>query len=152
MNKVVKFGGSSLADAGQFKKVGAIIHDDSSRRYVIPSAPGKRFPSDIKVTDMLYQCYAKAVADIDFSELLTAIKDRYQEIIDELQLDLSLDKEFEIISENFKNKIGKCYAASRGEYLNGIVMASYLDFEFIDAADVILFDENENCMGKGVGR
>lgn len=148
MNKVVKFGGSSLADAGQFKKVGAIIHDDSSRRYVIPSAPGKRFPSDIKVTDMLYQCYAKAVADIDFSELLTAIKDRYQEIIDELQLDLSLDKEFEIIRENFKNKIGKCYAASRGEYLNGIVMASYLGFEFIDAAEVILFDENGNCMAE----
>ena len=82
MKKVVKFGGSSLASADQFKKVGAIIHDDENRRYVVPSAPGKRFSSDTKVTDMLYACYASAVKGEDFSGQLSDIKSRYQEIID----------------------------------------------------------------------
>ena len=84
MKKVVKFGGSSLANAEQFKKVGAIITEDESRRYVVPSAPGKRFSSDIKVTDMLYSCYESAVNGNDFSEQLSQIKERYQEIIDGL--------------------------------------------------------------------
>ena len=85
MKKVVKFGGSSLASAEQFKKVGNIIHADSSRRYVVPSAPGKRFSADIKVTDMLYDCYGAAEREEDFTEKLAAIKARYQEIIDERQ-------------------------------------------------------------------
>lgn len=142
MKKVVKFGGSSLASAEQFKKVGAIIRAEKSRRYVIPSAPGKRFPDDTKVTDMLYKCYATAVKEKKFEELLSDIKDRYNEIIEGLGLDLSLDYEFEIIRQNFAKKIGRDYAASRGEYLNGIIMAKYLGFEFIDAAEVIFFDED----------
>ena len=142
MKKVVKFGGSSLADANQFKKVGAIIREDDARRYVVPSAPGKRFPSDTKVTDMLYDCYDRASNDEDFIRQLNDIKARYQEIIDDLDIDLSLEEEFEIIEENFKNKIGRAYAASRGEYLNGLIMSAYLGYEFIDAKDVILFDEN----------
>ena len=101
MKKVVKFGGSSLASADQFKKVGAIIHADENRRYVVPSAPGKRFSSDIKVTDMLYACYDAAVKGEDFSEQLENIKARYQEIIDGLNLDCSLDEDFEIIRGNF---------------------------------------------------
>lgn len=141
MKKVVKFGGSSLADAAQFKKVGKIIRDDESRRYVIPSAPGKRYTDDVKVTDMLYQCYGAAVREKKFTELLKNIEARYQEIIDELELTLSLEKEFEIIRQDFGKKVGREYAASRGEYLNGIIMASYLGFEFIDAAEVIAFDE-----------
>ena len=97
MKKVVKFGGSSLASAEQFKKVGEIIRQDSARRYVVPSAPGKRFSGDTKVTDMLYNCYAAAVKEKKFVDLLEQIHERYQEIIDGLNLDLSLEKEFHII-------------------------------------------------------
>ena len=142
MKKVVKFGGSSLANAQQFMKVGDIIRKDDARRYVVPSAPGKRYAEDVKVTDMLYQCYAKAEAGEAFDELLNRIKSRYEEIIGGLGLELSLDGEFAKIREMFENKAGTDYAASRGEYLNGIVMAAYLGFEFVDAADVIFFDKN----------
>ena len=142
MKKVVKFGGSSLASAEQFKKVASIILAEESRRYVVPSAPGKRYSSDTKVTDMLYGCYALAENGEDFSNELNAIKARYNEIIDGLGLDLNLDGEFAIVEENFKNKAGRHYAASRGEYLNGIVLANYLGFEFIDSATVIFFKED----------
>ena len=141
MSKVVKFGGSSLASAEQFQKVGKIIRADKERRYVVPSAPGKRFSNDTKVTDMLYGCYALAEAGKKFSDELREIKARYEEIIQGLKLDLSLDEEFKIIEKNFKDKAGSNYAASRGEYLNGIIMANYLGYEFIDAATVIFFDE-----------
>ncbi len=144
MKKIVKFGGSSLASAAQFKKVGKIIRQDESRRYVVPSAPGKRFPSDTKVTDMLYSCYGVAIQEENFDSLLDNIKARYNEIIKGLDLDLNLDDEFKIIRENFSKKAGRDYAASRGEYLNGIVMANYLGYEFIDAAEVIFFDKNGN--------
>lgn len=142
MKKVVKFGGSSLASAKQFMKVGKIIRSDESRKYVVPSAPGKRSPEDTKVTDMLYSCYGAAIREKKFADQLDMIKARYQEIIDGLKLSLSLDEEFEIIRENFGKKIGRDYAASRGEYLNGKVMAAYLGFEFIDAAEVIRFHED----------
>lgn len=141
MKKVVKFGGSSLASAEQFKKVGNIIRAEESRRYVIPSAPGKRFSDDVKVTDMLYKCYGAAVKGEKFTDLLKDIQERYNEIIEGLGLTLSLEKEFEIIRDNFAKKAGRDYAASRGEYLNGIIMANYLGYEFIDAAEVIFFDE-----------
>jgi len=144
MAKVVKFGGSSLASAEQFMKVGDIIRADNERRFVVPSAPGKRFKDDTKVTDMLYDCYALAEQDMDFSKELQAIRERYEEIINGLKLELSLDDEFKTIEKNFKEKSGSDYAASRGEYLNGIVMAEYLGFEFIDSATVIFFDEEGN--------
>ena len=142
MKKVVKFGGSSLASAEQFNKVKSIITADPHRRYVIPSAPGKRFSDDTKVTDMLYDCYDTAVNGKNFEEKLDKIHARYQEIIDGLHLNLSLDEEFEKIFEYFQNGAGVNYAASRGEYLNGIIMSHYLGFDFIDAAEVIFFDEN----------
>ena len=144
MRKVVKFGGSSLANAAQFKKVGEIIRADQTRRYVVPSAPGKRHINDTKVTDMLYHCYELAEKGKKFLPLLNEIKARYEEIIDGLQLELSLDKEFEVIAEQFLKKAGRDYAASRGEYLNGIVMSSYLGITFIDAAEVIFFDKQGN--------
>lgn len=142
MKKVVKFGGSSLASAEQYIKVGKIILADESRRYVVPSAPGKRFAGDIKVTDMLYQCYYAAANGEDFSGMLKQIKARYNEIIGGLNLKLCLDEEFEIIADHFGNKAGSDYAASRGEYLNGIVMANYLDYPFVDASEVIRFADN----------
>ncbi|MCR4866608.1 MAG: aspartate kinase [Lachnospiraceae bacterium] len=142
MKKVVKFGGSSLASAEQFEKVGDIIRSDESRRYVIPSAPGKRFDGDTKVTDMLYGCYALADEGKKFDAELKAIRERYNEIISGLKLDMTLDPEFEEIEKNFKAKAGKDYAASRGEFLNGKIMAKYLGYTFVDAAEVIKFDEN----------
>lgn len=142
MKKVVKFGGSSLASAKQFTKVGEIIRQDKERRYVVPSAPGKRHLNDTKVTDMLYDCYGLAEQKKGFESELKQIKLRYEEIITGLKINLSMEAEFQKISENFKKKAGREYAASRGEYLNGIIMAEYLGFPFIDAAEVIFFDEN----------
>lgn len=142
MKKVVKFGGSSLASAEQFRKVADIIKAEDSRRYVVPSAPGKRFSADTKVTDMLYHCYEAAENGQDTEELLDRIAARYNEIIEGLGLDLSLEKEFAEIAAQFQKKAGKEYAASRGEYLNGIVLANYLGFEFVDAAEVIFFHED----------
>ena len=144
MVKVVKFGGSSLASAEQFAKVGDIIRADESRKYVVPSAPGKRNSKDTKVTDMLYACYALAEAGEEFRVQLMKIKERYDSIINGLGLKLSLDEEFKKIAENFKAKAGEDYAASRGEYLNGIIMANYLGYEFIDSATVIFFDKEGN--------
>lgn len=142
MKKVVKFGGSSLASAEQFRKAADIIHADKERRYVVPSAPGKRFPADTKVTDMLYSCYHLAEEGQDYAGELKEIEARYQEIIDGLGLSLSLKEEFETIHKQFQEKAGENYAASRGEYLNSIIMAAFLGYEFIDAAQVIRFDEN----------
>ena len=141
MKKVVKFGGSSLASAEQFKKVGAIIRADGTRRYVIPSAPGKRFSEDTKVTDLLYTCY-RAADRAKFQAVLSEIKSRYQEIIEGLDLTFSLEEDFQVIEENFQKQIGEEYAASRGEYLNGKIMAAYLGYEFVDPAEMIRFDGN----------
>ena len=142
MVKVVKFGGSSLADAAQFRKVIKIIQAENDRKYVVPSAPGKRFSGDTKVTDMLYNCYEMAAKGNDITEMFTTIMDRYNSIIQELELDLDLTKEFENIKGAIIHKAGRDYAASRGEYLNGIILANALGFDFIDAADVIFFKED----------
>lgn len=142
MKKVVKFGGSSLADAKQFQKVGAIVHADPSRIYVVPSAPGKRFSGDTKVTDLLYRCYDLAAEGKDFADPFREIQSRYNEIIQGLGLKYSLENEFRAIEENLKKEPNRDYTASRGEYLNGRVMAKYLGFTFVDAAEVIFFDQD----------
>ena len=140
--KVVKFGGSSLADAAHFKQVRDIILADPTRRFVVPSAPGKRFPGDSKVTDMLYDCYTIAASGGNFDEAFSRITARYVDIIDGLGLTLDLSDEFESIKSAIRNHAGRDFAASRGEYLNGIVLAAYLGFDFIDAASVICFADN----------
>ena len=142
--KVVKFGGSSLADANQFIKVANIIKADESRRYVVPSAPGKRNSKDTKVTDMLYTCYDAAARGADFSEMFEAIVARYVDIIQGLGLNIEsrMMREFSTIRMSFMARAGRDYAASRGEYLNGIILAEYLGFSFVDAADVIFFGED----------
>ena len=142
MKKVVKFGGSSLASAEQFEKVGSIIKADSSRKFVVPSAPGKRFSEDIKVTDMLYACYNLAEEGKDFKKQLADIKKRYEEIIIGLKMTLSLDEEFKQIEKDFKEKAGDNYAASRGEFLNGKIMAAYLGYTFVDPAECVFFTED----------
>ena len=145
MKKVVKFGGSSLASAEQFMKAGDIIRADESRRYVVPSAPGKRSSDDTKVTDMLLHVYETAAEGGDIDSEMKAIKARYDEIIKGLGLkDFSLDKDIEEIASKLKAEPEKDYAASRGEFLNGKIMAKYLDAEFIDAAEVIFFNEEGN--------
>ena len=148
MKKVVKFGGSSLASAEQFKKVGDIIRSDEARRYVVPSAPGKRFDGDIKVTDMLYECYHAAEKGEKIAGKIKKIQARYQEIIDGLGLDLKLDEQFAEIEKNFIAQAGSDYAASRGEFLNGIVMANYLGYTFVDPAECIFFEDNGNLDGE----
>lgn len=139
---VAKFGGSSLADAKQFRKVKEIVESNPARKYVVPSAPGKRDSSDDKVTDLLYWCYDQAQKGNDYMPILSRIKARYQGIIDELGLDVSLEKEFQVIEQAFVSGAGEQYAASRGEYLNGILLANYLGYEFVDAAEGIRFDRD----------
>ena len=145
MKKVVKFGGSSLASAEQFKKVGNIIQADESRVYVVPSAPGKRYDEDTKVTDMLLHAYESASEGKDIKEEMDAIKARYDEIITGLELkDFSLDQDFEEITKLLTENPQKDFAASRGEFLNGKIMATYLGIDFIDSAEVIYFNEEGN--------
>ena len=152
MKIVVKFGGSSLASAKQFKKVADIIRADKGRKYVVPSAPGKRNDKDEKVTDLLYQCYDAASQGKSYKKTLDKIRERYEEIIDGLHLNVNLDHEFQTIEENFVAGIGRDYAASRGEYLNGILMAAYLGIPFIDAAEVVFFDEYGNFLAEETNR
>ena len=142
MKKVVKFGGSSLADARQFKKVADIVKSDKDRRFVVPSAPGKRFSEDEKVTDMLYKCHTLASEGSDFDELIAKIKDRYDEIKNDLEIEFDSDSEFNIIKQNLLNGASVDYAASRGEYLNGKLLSAYLGFEFIDPATIIFFNDD----------
>ncbi|MCI8511463.1 MAG: aspartate kinase [Lachnospiraceae bacterium] len=148
MKKVVKFGGSSLASARQFKKAKSIITADKTRCYVVPSAPGKRDSNDSKVTDLLYQCYDAASSGQAYKRLLEQIKKRFDDIIDGLGLSLNLDFEFKKIEEDFLKKAGRPYAASRGEYLNGIIMAHYLGFPLLDAADAVCFDADGNFLSE----
>ena len=138
--RVSKFGGSSLADAGQFAKVREILLSNPSRRYVVPSAPGKRAANDEKITDMLYECHRLARAGEDFSALFERIADRYRSIADSLSLDVPLEELFRTVRAGIENSERPDYAASRGEYLNGILLSAYLGWDFIDAADGILFD------------
>ena len=144
MSKVVKFGGSSLADANQFKKVAEIIKADPERVYVVPSAPGKRFKDDTKVTDLLYQCYERTLTGEDFAKAFAPVRERYDEIIRELGLKISLEDEYVQIGQDFRAGANRDYAASRGEYLNGILLANYLGYEFVDAAKGIFFDHKGN--------
>lgn len=142
MVKVLKFGGSSLADAEQFKKVAAIIKSEPERRYVVASAPGKRYSDDIKVTDMLYDCYKLVKANQPIDEAFKLIEERYNGIIKDLGMNLWLQPEFDTIKSAIVHHAGRDYIASRGEYLNSIVLANYLGYDFIDAERGIFFKEN----------
>lgn len=137
--KVVKFGGSSLADAEHFKQVASIIKADPSRRFVVPSAPGKRFSGDTKVTDMLYDCYEKAHSGENIDKAFESIAERYNSIITDLGLDYDISGELEYVKNAMAHHSGRDFAASRGEYLNGLILAKYLGFDFIDAENVIFF-------------
>ena len=140
--KVVKFGGTSLADAEHFKQVASIIKADPSRRYVVASAPGKRMGDDEKVTDMLYNCYNMIRRREDISDYYQKIVDRYTSIIEGLGINFNITGELEYIKNAMMARSGRDFAASRGEYLNSLILAKYLGFDFIDAENVIFFKEN----------
>lgn len=141
---VTKFGGSSLADSNQFKKVKSIIASDKSRKYIIPSAPGKRNSKDYKITDLLYLCHTHVQNGIPFDDVFKLISQRYIEIVNELDVDIDINSYLQKVRTDIENGASSDYAASRGEYLNGRILAKYLDAEFIDAADIIFFDESGN--------
>lgn len=139
--KVAKFGGTSLADAGQICKVKAIVEADKERRYVVPSAPGKRNKDDKKITDLLYLCQSTAKQGVPFDDVFKIIADRYLQIVADLGLKLDLRPALEEIRKNVSGGASADYTASRGEYLNGLIMAALLGYDFVDAAEVIFFDE-----------
>ena len=140
--KVVKFGGSSLADAEHFRQVAKIVKDDPQRKYVIPSAPGKRFSADTKVTDMLYTCYEMVRKNENIDEYFAKIADRYNSIINDLGMDFDISGALDYVKNAMLHHSGRDFAASRGEYLNGLILAKYLGFDFIDAENVIFFRDD----------
>ncbi|MDS0525354.1 aspartate kinase [Clostridium sp. SHJSY1] len=139
---VTKFGGSSLADASQFNKVKEIVLADSNRRYVVPSAPGKRTSKDTKITDLLYLCHAHVTTGISLDDVFKHVYDRYIGIVKDLGLDFDIEKHLNIVKKDIEDGASKDYAASRGEYLNGLILADYLGYEFVDAKDVIIFNKD----------
>jgi len=139
--KVAKFGGSSLASAQQFKKVRDILLMDADRRIVVPSAPGKRSSTDIKVTDLFYECNRLAAAGRDMSEPFAKIAERYHDIASELGLTVDLDAHLNDVRKHIQLGAGADYAASRGEYLNGVLLADYMGWDFVDPHQGIFFDE-----------
>ena len=140
MIKVCKFGGTSLADSSQYKKVKSIIDKDSSRRVIIVSAPGKRNKSDYKITDLLYLTESHIKYHVDYNTIFNQIKDRFYEIKNSLNLDIDLDKEFEKMKVKMDDgSMSEEELVSRGEYLSAKCMASYLGYTFIDAKNIIHF-------------
>jgi len=140
--KVAKFGGTSLANAEQIKKVKDIIQNDPDIKYVVPSAPGKRSKDDNKITDLLYLCHAHVENEIPFDDVFRIIHDRYLTIVNELNLAIDIEKPLEEIKSKIEKGASKDYTASRGEYLNGLIIAELLGFDFVDPADIIFFDKN----------
>jgi aspartate kinase len=139
--KVSKFGGTSLADSSQFRKVCSIIKDDSQRRYIVPSAFGKRFANDIKVTDLLYTCYKNVLNGDPFEDTFNFFEERCTNLVNELELSIDIRKHTNFIKEEIANGASKDYVASRGEYISGLILSELIGYEFIDAAKVIKFDD-----------
>ncbi|MBC2581458.1 aspartate kinase [Clostridium sp. DJ247] len=144
MNNIIvaKFGGSSLASSEQFRKVKAIVLDDEKRRYVVPSAPGKRFSKDYKITDLLYLCHAHAQNGISIEDVFKHIEERYVELARELEVRIDIKQHLDEVKKKIEQGASADYTASRGEYLNGLILADYLGYEFVDAAEVIRFKKH----------
>jgi len=139
MSRVVcKFGGTSVADAGQFRKVRAIVEQDPRRSVVVPSAPGKRTKSEAKITDLLYLCHDMAAVHTDFTQPFREIRDRYLEIASELGIETDLNRQFDRFFEELKQGVSRDFVASRGEYFNGLLFAAYLGADFVDPRDFIV--------------
>ena len=139
MLKITKFGGSSLASATQFQKVKQIVTADPARKIVVVSAAGKRFASDNKLTDLLYLCYAHLQYGVNYDSVFSRVVRRYEEIRHTLHLQVDLESEFAKIRAKMDSGISQDELASRGEYLSALLMADYLGYEFLDAADFLKF-------------
>ncbi len=139
--KVCKFGGTSVADAAQLRRVQSIVEADPARRWVVPSAPGKRSPTDHKVTDLLYLCHEHAKRGFGFDDVFASIALRYREIVSDLGLRLDIDAILDDIRAHIVGGAGPDYCASRGEFIHGHVVAALLGYDFVDPAEIVLFDE-----------
>ncbi|WP_173452666.1 aspartate kinase [Eubacterium pyruvativorans] len=146
--KVAKFGGSSVADGIQLKKLKDIIQADPDRKYVIVSAPGKRYSGDSKITDLLYMCQTQRQHNIPYDQLFQVITDRYSAVKYNLNIDVDLDSRFEEIKGNLEKGCSEDYIVSRGEYLSAILVAAYLGFDFVDTQPLIFFDKRGRLMAE----
>jgi aspartate kinase len=140
--RVCKFGGSSVADAAQLRKVRAIVENCDDRRFIVPSAPGRRAPDDEKVTDLLFRAHETAAQGQPIESLFDQISERYRKIVADLGLEFDLDSALTEVHDRIRDGGGANYAASRGEYLSGLVIAHLLDRPLIDPIEMIRFDEN----------
>lgn len=138
--KVAKFGGSSVADGIQLTKTKQIIEQDPDRRYIVVSAPGKRFDGDNKITDLLYLCKTHIDHNLPYDQIFQVVADRYMAVEVNLGIDVDLLKYFDEIRENLKNNPSADYIASRGEFLNAVLIAGFLGYDFVDTANLIKFD------------
>lgn len=141
--KVVKFGGSSLADANQLKKVKDIIINDDARKFIVVSAPGKGVNNKHKVTDLLAMCHELSAHDLNFNEVFEIIENIYKNIVDDLVLNIDIDKILSDVKKEITNGASYDFVVSRGEFMSAKVLAAYLDYDFVDAKDLIAFDDGE---------
>ena len=146
--KVAKFGGSSVADALQIEKIRNIIESDGEIKYVVVSAPGKRFKDDSKVTDLLYLCKSQIDHKVPFEQVFQVICDRYNSEKMNLNVDIDLQTEFNEIENALREGTTADYIASRGEYLNARIIAAYLGYDFVDAAGMVKFSAKGKFLEK----
>ncbi len=142
MIKVCKFGGTSMADANAIRQVKKIIEADSDRKFVVVSAPGKRFKDDIKITDMLYKCYNEVVETGSCQKSFAVIRERFVDIVNDLELDLDIKSVLDKTENEINERKSADFAASRGEYLSAIVVSAFLGFKFVDASELVRFDSH----------
>ena len=140
--KVCKFGGTSMADGNIINGVKKIIESDAERRYIVVSAPGKRFSGDIKVTDLLYSCYDELKATGSCEKAFAPVCTRFRGIVKELGLEINIDQILELTRRRIEKERSRDFTASRGEYLSARIMAEVLGAKFIDTEEVIFFDKN----------
>ncbi|MEG0830144.1 MAG: aspartate kinase [Anaerovoracaceae bacterium] len=146
--RVAKFGGSSVADAIQIEKTKKIIQADKDRKYIVVSAPGRRFEGDTKITDLLYLCKTHQDHNIPYDQLFQVVCDRYKGTEVNLGVDVGIQKYLDVIKRDLQEGVSADYIASRGEFLNAIIIAAYLEYDFIDAADMICFDEKGKFLAR----
>ncbi len=144
--KVAKFGGSSVADAIQIRKLSDIVKADDAIKYVVVSAPGKRYADDSKVTDLLYLCKTHIEHKIPYEQIFQVIYDRFMAVEADLGVDVDIKAELRRIKKNIEDGASVDYIASRGEYLNAMIIAAYLGFDFVDAQDIIKFNDKGKLM------
>ncbi len=150
--KVAKFGGSSVADGIQLTKTKQIIEADPERRYIVVSAPGKRFDGDNKITDLLYLCKTHMEHNLPYDQVFQVVTDRFMAVELNLGVEVDLQEHFDRIKENLKKGCSADYIASRGEYLNAVLIAAFLGYDFVDTEGLIKFDNKGQTVAGRDGR